>query len=195
MVAAVVGVFGDGDASDRRWGRGIRRMKWFMSAVREGYPQMPKITTIDDAIRNPELAVFSAVFHGEHEGGVEIAKATAHALRTLPIHTRKEYSMILADALPEALMNEIRDITFEQAEAAADEWERTRSTFVRGREEGEQSGLLKGRLEALADVLELRGLVPTEVERAKIAAAADPELVDRWRVHAKHVACVADLFV
>jgi hypothetical protein len=175
-----------------------------------GREHVPRIETLDQAIRQPALAVLSAAFHGRHPGGAKIAITAAQALRTLPEHVREEYYKLLAETLPEEMMPEIRKITFEEAQAAADEWMRGGATYQIGHregleegrekgletglEKGLEKGLLRGRREALALVLELRGLVPTAAEYVHIDACNNPELIERWCERAKTAATVAALF-
>ncbi|MFO7562324.1 MAG: hypothetical protein R6X02_06745 [Enhygromyxa sp.] len=179
-----------------------------------GREQVPRIDDLDRALRHPELAVLSAVFHGPHEDGAKIAVTAAQALRTLPEHVREEYFMLLEDALPEEMMPEIRKVTFEEAQASADEWMRGRGPYkighreglaeglaegrtegrTEGREQGRTEGLLRGRRDALALALEIRGLVPSAAEQARIDDCKDIELIERWCERAKTAAAVADLF-
>jgi hypothetical protein len=171
-----------------------------------GREHVPRVEDLEQAIRRPALAVLSAVFHGPHEGGAKIATTAAHALRTLPKHVRDEWFMLLEDALPETMMPEIRKITLEEAQASADEWMRGRGPYKIGHREGREEGLAEGRAEgreegreeglryALALVLELRGLVPSANEQARIDACNDCDLIERWCARAKSAATVADLF-
>jgi hypothetical protein len=69
---------------------------------------VPRVEDLDRAIAQPELAVLSAVFHGPHPNGTEIAITAAQALRTLPEQVRRDYAMLLEDVLPEQVLSEIR---------------------------------------------------------------------------------------
>jgi flagellar biosynthesis/type III secretory pathway protein FliH len=108
----------------------------------------------------------------------------------------------LEEALPEDVMNEIKKVTFEEAQAIADEWRRTRASYQRalreGRAEGLAEGLAEGRLEgsrqALALVFELRNLQPTPAEQAKIDSCTDLDSLARWCQRAKTAGRVADIF-
>jgi hypothetical protein len=159
-----------------------------------GREHIPRVDDLEYAIRHPEIAVLSAVFHGPHEGGGPIATTAAHALRTLPKHIREEWFMLLEDALPEEMMPEIRKITLEEAQASADEWMRGRGPYRIGHREGRAEGRAEGLRRALALVLELRGLVPSADEQAHIDACNDCDLIERWCERAKSAATVKDLF-
>lgn len=63
---------------------------WFRPAL-VGREQMPRIDDRDRALREPELALLSAVFHGGHEGGASIVSAAALAIRELPASRQLEY--------------------------------------------------------------------------------------------------------
>ena len=73
-----------------------------------GREQVPRIEDLDQAIARPELAVLSAVFHGSHPGGAQIAITATRALRALREHVREEYSGLLEDALPQSLIPAVR---------------------------------------------------------------------------------------
>ena len=155
------------------------------------------VPIVDDprrALRNPELAVLSAVFHGDSEHGDAVLRAAAHAMKALPPARRREYRMLLEDALPEDEMDDIRKRTDEQAQAAADAWLRSRGPYQIGHREGLEQGLEQGLHRALALLLELRGLIPTAAEQARIDACSDPADLDRWCERAKTAGRVADLF-
>jgi len=93
---------------------------------------------------------------------------------------------------------------------AADEWMRTRGPYKighregvaegvaegveRGIERGIERGMLAGRREALAMVLELRGLTPSADEQARIDACADLATLARWCERAKTATDTATLF-
>lgn len=167
-----------------------------------GREQMPWIADHGRALRQPELTVLSAVFHGPHEGGEQLVSATRLALRELPRYKRIEYLSLLGTVLSEDMMDEIQDSLFKEAQAAADEWFRGGSVFQRarreflaiGREEGREEGLVQGRREGLALMLALRGLTPTPDQQARIDACADLSTLARWCERAKIVADSAALF-
>ena len=183
-----------------------------------GREHVPRIDDHGRALREIQLAVLSAAFHGPHEGGHEVVSAVATALRSLPRHRRERYIMLLRDALPEELMREIDKVTFEEAQAIAEEWIRTRASYQiamrKGREEGLaagrqeglekgwQEGLEEGRLlgelegnrKALALVFELRGLQPSAAEQATIDSCTDIDTLARWCERAKTATAVADIF-
>src|SRR5690606_25667466 len=120
-----------------------------------GREQMPWIAELGRALRQPELTILSAVFHGPHEGGAELATATTLALRGLPKYKQVEYLSLLEEALPEDIMDQIQDTLFEEAQAAADEFFRRGAAFQRALRVGREEGLIQGRREGLALMLEL----------------------------------------
>lgn len=140
------------------------------------------------------FAAPAEVFHGDSEHGDAVLRAAAHAMKALPPARRREYRMLLEDALPEDEMDDIRKRTDEQAQAAADAWLRSRGPYQIGHREGLEQGLEQGLHRALALLLELRGLIPTAAEQARIDACSDPADLDRWCERAKTAGRVADLF-
>lgn len=192
------------------WAGGLFPNEPKMEPLMIGRGHVPVIDNPRRALREPELAVLSAVFHGAHPGGHEVLAAAGVALRSLPPHKREDYSMLLEDALPEDMMDQVRKITLQEAQAGADHWMRTRGPYVighreglaegrsagleQGRSAGLEQGLLQGRRDALAVVLEVRGLTSTAAEQARIAACTDRATLERWCERAKTAATVAELF-
>jgi len=62
-----------------------------------------------------------------------------------------------------------------------------------GLAEGEARGRIKGKLETLLSLLADAGLVPTNEERARIEACADPVILDRWIKNSLRAKTVADV--
>lgn len=81
-----------------------------------GREQMPRIEDLDRALREPELAVLSAIFHGGHEAGAKVVSAAAEALRELPEPRRSEALGVLEDVLPEGTLQEIRRVILDRAQ-------------------------------------------------------------------------------
>jgi hypothetical protein len=188
------------------WAHGLFARSPGLRPILIGARQVPMITDPRRALRKPELAVLSAVFHGDSERGSEVLFAAATAMRSMSAAARRECRMLLEDALPEARMDEIRQLTDDEAQHAADEWLRSRGPYQighregleqgleRGLEQGLEQGLERGLHQALALVLELRGLVPTPVEQARIDACRDPVVIERWCQRAKTAGEVDELF-
>jgi hypothetical protein len=183
------------------WAEGLfAEEPWLMPRL-IGRAQVPKIDDHGRALREPHLAVLSAVFHGPHEHGIDVVLPAALALRTLPLYRRYKYIALLEDVLPEEMMTEVRRISLEEAQTAADDWMRSRGPYVighregveEGREEGREEGLLHGRREALAWILDARGLVLDSTQHARIAVA-DLTTLERWCTRAKTAHSIADIF-
>ena len=130
------------------WAHGLFEAEPALRPLLVGRAVMPWIDRPDRALRNPEMALLSAVFHGASEDGLAVVTAAAAALQSLPAKERREYTMLLEDALPEAMMNELRKLTQQEAQAAADEWFRSRAPYQighrEGLEQGREQGLNKG---------------------------------------------------
>ncbi|HLT34694.1 MAG TPA: hypothetical protein VK034_00380 [Enhygromyxa sp.] len=162
-----------------------------------GRAHVPRIDDHGRTLREPELAVLSAVFHGPHERGIEVASAAAMALRSLPRRRRQAFLILLQEALPEDVMREVRKVSYEEAKAESEQWFRTRASFQMGLREGRAEGrceALQGMRNALVLVLELRGLEPTAAEQARIDGCDELDLLARWCQRAKTAGTVADMF-
>jgi hypothetical protein len=175
------------------WAHGLFDDEPWLRPTLIGRDVVPIIDDHGRALRDPELAVLSAVFHGASERGFEVLSAAGLALQTLPRRKRQEYVMLLEDALPEEMMVEIRKVTEEEARKAAEKWFRSRAPYQIGHREGLEQGLEQGRRDALALVLELRGLTPTSLEQSRIDHCHDPEQLERWCQRAKTATSVAEL--
>lgn len=87
---------------------------------------------------------------------------------------------------------------------SAEEWEAyerakmaeqdARGALAVARQEGHKSGLAEGKRDALARLLARRGLVPTEDDRARLAACADVAILDRWFDNALTAKTVVEVF-
>src|SRR5690606_16812391 len=64
------------------WAHGLFAEEPWLRPRLIGRAQIPKIDDHGRALREPELAVLSAVFHGPHDGGRDVVLAAALALRT-----------------------------------------------------------------------------------------------------------------
>ncbi|MGC9381572.1 hypothetical protein [Streptomyces sp. MH13] len=80
-----------------------------------------------------------------------------------------------------------RDLSFFQSQTA-------QSLRAEGRAEGREEGRVAGLAEAVLRLLERRGVVVSEGERARIVGCTDPDTLDVWLTRAIAVASAAEVF-
>ncbi|MFL5354258.1 hypothetical protein [Archangium sp.] len=149
-----------------------------------GPERIPVITRAEQAREAVELAVLSAMAHGQGESGAAIAEAVLPGLEGIDDERARFYFDLvmcsLNDAARTALEALMRSGTYEyQSEFA-------RHYVAQGRKEGEMSALLA--------VLEARGLQVDEQARQRIAACTELEQFQRWLRKAVSIQSVQELF-
>jgi hypothetical protein len=133
---------------------------------------------VDAAVEAPELAVLSAMVHGDDDDAVEIATAALAGASGLDDERARLYADLVilsvhkgARAILEALMASGK---YEYQSDFA------RRYFAQGEAAGEARGEAKGRAQALLEVLRVRGIdVPADV-RDRILSCRDVALLDAW---------------
>jgi hypothetical protein len=153
---------------------------------------IPQITDRDRALREPQLAVLSAVAHGsgDVDTAVSIGLAAVNAVMTLPSEQRLLYSALIEQALSEAARKAMAmDSQVERFFSDAH-----RQSFDRGKAEGKAEGEAKGEAKALLLILRRRGVAITSDQQHRILACTDVAILDRWLDHAFSVASAEELF-
>ena len=148
---------------------------------------VPVITEPEEARLRPELAVLSAMAHGQSDVGVPVAIAASAAAAGLGGEQQRLYVDVVLSSLNEAAKRSL--------EAKMKGGYEYQSDFARNYvAQGLQEGLLKGKAQDVLTVLETRGLeVPTGV-RERVLAATDLAELDRWIRRAVVVADAGELF-
>jgi hypothetical protein len=157
-----------------------------------GPDAIPVLTDEQAARQDPELAVLSAMAHGQEEVGQAIAQAVLAAVVGLEAERVRLYVDLalssLNDVARDALEALMRSGNYEyQSEFA-------RKYVALGREEGLQEGLQKGETAALLEVLDARGLVVDAAARERIVACTELAQLKRWLRKAVTVHSVQELF-
>lgn len=150
---------------------------------------VPEITDPAEAEKETELAVLSAVAHGNGPNGVAVVKAALRALGQLDQSYAAVYFQILWNGLREPMRQALEALVMERQI----EGEATFPPFIQklidrgkleGLREGKLEGLREGELQAKRDTL-LRlvaraGIALTETERARIQGCTDSATLDHW---------------
>jgi hypothetical protein len=158
-----------------------------------GPASVPEVTDPAVAERETELAVLSAVAHGNGPNGLAVVQAALVALARLDRAHAAVYFQIIWNALREPMQRALEALVMErQAEG-----ETTFPPFVqrifeqgihegrlegelKGRLEGELKGRLEGKRDTLLRLLARAGITLTEDQAARVQACDDPVLLDRW---------------
>ncbi|MGE0787922.1 MAG: hypothetical protein AB7S26_19765 [Sandaracinaceae bacterium] len=146
---------------------------------------VPVVATPETA---PEIAVFSAIAHGDGPAGFEVALAALAAVARIDEDRSAYYTSLILAALGSAararLEEEMRLGNFPEPT------ELERRIFRRGQIEGR----VEGRAEAVLTVLASRGLVIDPERRARIASCSDEDQLSRWLARVATVATTGELF-
>jgi hypothetical protein len=162
---------------------------------------VPEITDPADAEKEIELAVLSAVAHGNGPNGLTVVQAALAALGRLDQEHAMVYFQLIWDGLREPMQQALEALVMERQI----EGEATLPPFVRrlidrgmregklegmregklegmreGKLEGVREGKLEGKRETLLRLLARAEIVLTENESARIQACSDIATLDRW---------------
>jgi hypothetical protein len=161
-----------------------------------GPSAIPLLMDEQAARRDPELAVLSAMAHGQAEVGPAIARTVMAAVEGLEAERVRLYVDLALSSLNEAARHALEALmqrgTYEYQSDFA------RKYVAQGREEGRQEGLREGRHEgeraALFEVLDARGLQVDDAARQQILACMDLEQLKVWLRKAVTAESVQELF-
>ena len=138
-----------------------------------GPASVPEVTDSAVAERETELAVLSAMAHGNGPNGLAVVQAALVALARLDREHAAVYFQVVWNALREPMQRALEALVMErQAEGEA----RFPPFAQRIFEQGE----LKGKRDALLRLLARAGITLTEDEVTRVKACDDPALLDRW---------------
>lgn len=160
---------------------------WVLAPLVLGPSVVPAVHDAAAATLAPELAVLSAMVHGQDEDAVEIGMAALAAASGLDEERARLYADLVflsvhgrARATLEALMN-------------SDKYEYQSDFARRYVAQGRAEGRAEGRAHAVLAVLAARAIDVPEDARARIAACTDVELLDRWLVRAANARSLDDV--
>ncbi|WP_437819714.1 hypothetical protein [Sorangium sp. So ce1078] len=138
---------------------------------------VPVVTDAEQAKAAPEVAVLSAMTHGQSEAGQAIGVAFLAAAAGLDEARRALYTDVVLSSLNEAARRMLEAMMKSGYEFQS---EFARGYVAKGREEGIRAGALEAKAHDVLAVLEARGLeVPADV-RERVLASTDIAELDRW---------------
>jgi hypothetical protein len=162
-----------------------------------GPATVPVVTDPALAEQEVELAILSAMAHGNGPGGLAVVQTALDALGRLDREHAAVYFQIIWDVLREPMQRALEALVMErQTEGKATFPPFAQKIFERGIIEGEQKGKLDGLREgelkglregelkalreALLRLLTRAGIAVSEDERARIQSCTEPANLDRW---------------
>ncbi|KYF47953.1 hypothetical protein BE08_37720 [Sorangium cellulosum] len=150
---------------------------WTLKPLVLGPEGVPVVTDAEQARAAPEVAVLSAMAHGQGEAAEAIGAAFLTAAAGLDAERRTVYWDLVLSSVNEAARRTLEAMMKSGYQFQS---EFARSYVAKGREEGLREGVLKAKAHDVLAVLEARGLeVPVEV-RERVLASTDVDELDRW---------------
>jgi hypothetical protein len=156
-----------------------------LSPVVLGPAIVPEVTEEAVAEQETELAILSAVAHGNGPKGLAVVQAVLSALGRFDQEHAAVYFQIVYNALREPMRRALEAVIMEQQSKAKATFPPFAQQLIdRGKLEGQIEGELKGKIEGTRGVL-LRllaraGIELSEDERARVLACTDLATLDRW---------------
>jgi hypothetical protein len=146
---------------------------------------VPVVTDSAEAARRPELAVLSAMAHGETEQGATIAGAVLPAIQGLDDDRARFYYDLVYNSLNEAARRAL--------EAMMKGYEYQSDFAKKYVAQGRDQGRVEEAARAVLTALRVRGIAVPEVARERILAEKDPERLERWHERAIVAASIAEV--
>lgn len=169
-----------------------------------GPDAIPVITDEQVARQDPELAVLSAMAHGEETMAHLIARAALAAAQGLDEDRVRLYVDLVVSSLNDAARAALEELMqsgnyeyqsdFARKYVAQGREEGLKKGLQEGREEGLKKGLKDGEVMALLEVLDARGIALSAEARQRIQACADLAQLKVWLRRAVTVRNAEDLF-
>ncbi|MGW0063987.1 hypothetical protein ACWDTT_29130 [Streptosporangium sandarakinum] len=153
-----------------------------------GPDQIPAITDPCQAQANPELAVLSALVHGDGATGEKILAAMLQGLDHIEFDQAQGYIDEVLAMLPVAA----RQILEAMMRTGTREYKSEYARHYFG--QGKAQGIAEGEAKMLLHVLAGRGIEVPEDARARILECTDPAQIERWGRRAGTVDTIDELF-
>lgn len=157
-----------------------------------GPRSVPVVTDRQVARQQPELAVLSALAHGEGEHGFAVALAALHAVGHLDEDQATIYTKLVLPALGDAVRARLEEEM--RLGNYPEPTDLEKRLLARGQAIGRAEGEAIGRAEAILAVLVARGLEVTDEVRRHVMAERNPDTLSRWLVRAVTVEQAEDVF-
>ncbi|MDC0679554.1 hypothetical protein [Sorangium atrum] len=146
-----------------------------------GPASVPEVTDQAEAEKETELAILSAVAHGNGPNGLAVVQIALAALGRFDHEHAAAYFQIVYNALREPMRRALEALIMErQTEGKATFPPFAEQLIERGRIEGKLEGMLEAKRDALLRLAARAGIALTADHRERIQACKDPATLDRW---------------
>jgi hypothetical protein len=146
-----------------------------------GPATVPVVTDLATAEREVELAILSALAHGNGPDGLSVVQVALAALGRLDREHAAVYFQIIWDVLREPMKRALEALVMErQTEGKVEFPAFAQRIFEQGELKGLREGKLDGLREALLRLLARAGIALDDEDRMRIEACTDPATLDRW---------------
>jgi len=151
---------------------------------------VPRVTDTALAEQEPELAILSAVAHGNGPNGLDVVQAVLSALDRLDRELAAAYFQIVYTALREPMRVALEAMAMErQTQAKATFPPFAEKLIDRGRLEGE----IKGARGILLRLVAQAGIALSDDDRARVQACTDLATLERWVDNVRDAKIAADV--
>ena len=144
-------------------------------------------------VNPPELALLSALAHGNEEGGLDIVMAALASAAGLDETRSALYADLIMASLRKAIAKELENMVLAGKYELQSDF--AKKYFAQGRAEGEARGEAKGEARLLIRMLDSKESIElTDVLRQRILECTDVDLIERWFDRALTATSIDDIF-
>jgi len=181
--------------------------RWAAEPIETGHPgftlrplvtgpaAIPPVTDPAEILRDPELAVLSAMAHGDDIASVQVAKALNGAFPGLDADKARLYLDLVVLSLSGAARAAFEALMQTNYEYQSDY---ARKYFGQGRAEGIETGIekgiVKGEARAVLQLLKIRGVEVDAEAQVRIESCEDSAQITTWLGRAMTVKSSTELF-
>jgi hypothetical protein len=151
---------------------------------------VPQVTDPAEAEQEMELAILSAVAHGNGPNGLAVVTAALSALGRLDQSHAAVYFQIIYNALRGPMQRALEALVMERQSEGQTKFPPFAQQLI---DRGKIEGLAEARARDVLTVLRVRGITVPDGTRERILAEKDPSLLERWHERAILAASVAEV--
>lgn len=163
-----------------------------------GKQHIPVVTDPAEAERRPELAVLSAMAHGDETVAVDIAQAVIPAIKKLDDKRCTFYYDVIRNSINEAarlaLESMMKGYEYQDPLVKKIYGQGRKEGLDEGRKAGLDEGMQSARASDVLMVLRVRGIAVTDDARQRILAEKDIQRLERWLEKAIVASSLTEVF-